>query len=110
MPIALSRRVWHPPRRVPAVPLSAPCFAHPDRSGYAVCMTCQAVLCQECATTFDGINFCRPCLARRRDAGGPTVAWPRRLGHLATALALAAMLVACVHVMAWIATILAGFR
>jgi len=42
------------------------CAHHPDRAGHAVCMACRKVLCQECATTWDGINYCMSCLARRR--------------------------------------------
>jgi len=46
--------------------LAQTCIHHPARPGAAVCMTCHQVVCQECATTWDGINYCRPCLALRR--------------------------------------------
>lgn len=91
-------------------PLSTSCVQHHDRAGYAVCMSCRAVLCQECATTFDGINFCRPCLDQRRGVAGTASSWPRRLGHAATALVLVLMLIACVRLMAWISTVLAGWK
>ena len=45
---------------LPAVQL---CAHHPERRGYALCMTCRKVVCQECATTWEGVNHCRPCLA-----------------------------------------------
>lgn len=95
---------------MPATPVSVPCFRHADRAGFAVCMSCRAVLCQECATTFDGINYCRPCLDLRRGTVAAGRGWTRHLGHAATAFALGAALLATVHLMAWIATVLAGMR
>jgi hypothetical protein len=95
---------------VSVVPVSVPCFQHADRTGFAVCMACRAVLCQECATTFDGINYCRPCLDRQRGVVRTASAWPRRLGHAATAAIQAGLAVACVHLMAWVASVLAGLR
>ncbi len=44
------------------------CANHPDRAGSALCMTCRKIVCQECATQWDGINYCVACLALRRDA------------------------------------------
>jgi hypothetical protein len=32
-------------------------------------MRCKKLICQECATTFEGINHCAPCLT---DVGGGT--------------------------------------
>lgn len=29
-------------------------------------MACGKTLCQECATEWDGINYCAPCVGRRR--------------------------------------------
>lgn len=42
------------------------CAHHPERPGFALCMSCRRVVCQECATTWNGVNHCRPCLARIR--------------------------------------------
>ena len=42
------------------------CYNHPERYGHAVCMTCRKTVCQECATEFDGVNYCVPCLLKRR--------------------------------------------
>jgi B-box zinc finger len=44
------------------------CAHHPDRPGHALCMSCRKVVCQECATEWDGINYCVVCLAARRGA------------------------------------------
>ncbi len=44
------------------------CANHPERPGHALCMACRKVVCQECATEWDGINYCVACLAQRRQA------------------------------------------
>jgi len=41
------------------------CAHHPERPGIALCMSCRKVVCQECTSTWDGVNHCRPCLATR---------------------------------------------
>ena len=46
------------------------CANHPDRFGHALCMNCRKTVCQECATEWDGINYCVRCLAGRRRASG----------------------------------------
>ncbi|MBI2932709.1 MAG: hypothetical protein HYY16_13765 [Planctomycetes bacterium] len=54
------------------------CANHPERYGHALCMTCGKVVCQECATPWDGINYCASCLARRRQGarkGGSALSW-----------------------------------
>jgi hypothetical protein len=67
-------------------------------------MSCRKVVCQECATTWDGVNHCRPCLAKRgaiaapRRSVGAWVAWTVGCGLL---LALAG------RAMAWSAAMLA---
>jgi len=42
------------------------CAHHPERLGFALCMSCRRVVCEECATTWGGVNHCRPCLERLR--------------------------------------------
>ena len=42
------------------------CANHPERPALALCMACGRRLCQECATPWEGINFCASCLAARR--------------------------------------------
>jgi hypothetical protein len=38
-------------------------------------MSCHRAVCQECATTWDGINYCAACLESRRQAAGPRASW-----------------------------------
>jgi hypothetical protein len=42
------------------------CAYHPERPGFALCMSCRKVVCEECATTWAGVNHCRTCLAAVR--------------------------------------------
>jgi succinate dehydrogenase/fumarate reductase-like Fe-S protein len=42
------------------------CANHKDRPAHAVCMSCRKDVCGECATEWDGINYCVSCLAARR--------------------------------------------
>jgi hypothetical protein len=44
------------------------CADHPERPVHARCMSCGKTLCDECATEWDGINYCAACLSRRRQA------------------------------------------
>jgi hypothetical protein len=52
------------------------CRNHPDREGIGVCVRCRSVVCVECTTKVDRMNFCTSCLAslsppaRRRAEGG----------------------------------------
>jgi hypothetical protein len=39
-------------------------------------MSCGAAVCQECATTWDGINHCATCLARRGRTRETRRTWP----------------------------------
>jgi hypothetical protein len=41
----------------------------------AMCMACQKRICQNCATVWDGINYCVDCLAERRRGEGVTGRW-----------------------------------
>jgi len=67
-------------------------------------MSCRKVVCQECATTWDGVNHCRPCLAKR----GAVLAPQRRIGAwIAWALLCGALLAVAGRAMAWSAAILA---
>ena len=44
------------------------CANHPERMAQALCMQCQKSLCQECATSWEGINYCAVCLEKTRSA------------------------------------------
>ena len=83
------------------------CANHADRPGYAVCMACGKVVCQECATRWDGINYCVGCLAERR------LGARRRssaLRWVALALVTTGLFYAAGRVMVFSAAVLAGFH
>jgi hypothetical protein len=81
------------------------CAHHPERPGHTLCMECRKVLCAECATDWDGINYCEDCLGRRRVA----MRSRRRLpGVVLLAASSALLLVAVAWLMAWTAVLYAG--
>ena len=84
------------------------CYNHPDRYGHATCMTCKKTVCQECATDFDGIFYCSPCLAGRRKSSGqgaPVAGW------IFVSLAAAALFSIGPKLLVWAATLLQrGFQ
>jgi hypothetical protein len=83
------------------------CAFHPDRPGHAACMSCRTVLCQECATAYDGIFYCAQCLAaRRRGARGRAAP----LGWALMLLAMAVLFVLQVRLTVWTGALLAGLR
>lgn len=45
--------------------MASTCAFHQDRPGRAVCMACRRVVCEECATEWEGIHHCPACLAAR---------------------------------------------
>ena len=51
-----------------AAPSIARCVNHAERPAFARCMSCGKMLCQECATQWDGIWHCAECLAASRSA------------------------------------------
>lgn len=38
------------------------CANHPDREGVGVCVGCRSVICVECSTKIDRMNYCTRCL------------------------------------------------
>ena len=68
-------------------------------------MNCKKVVCQECATQWEGINFCVACLKSKREKSTEksTVA-----GWLAISAAIVLLFYAASGLMAWSASILAG--
>ena len=68
-------------------------------------MACRKVLCQECATEWDGINYCVACLALRRKADR---ARSSVLSWAAVLLASAALFFASARLMVWAAVFVAG--
>jgi hypothetical protein len=61
-------------------------------------MSCHRAVCQECATTWDGINYCAACLARRRQAAGPRSSF---LGLLVVLGAAAGLFWIVARLMVW---------
>jgi hypothetical protein len=38
------------------------CTNHPDREGVGICVNCRSVVCVECSTKIDRMNYCIRCL------------------------------------------------
>ncbi len=83
------------------------CANHHDRAAHAVCMSCRKDVCGECATEWDGINYCVTCLAarRQRERSGSAL-----LAAFATLLACALLVALSVELMVWSAALLGGLR
>ncbi len=90
--------------------ISRICVHHPERAGFATCMSCHQVVCQECATTRDGINFCRPCLAARHRDGGEASRFSVALALLMQVTLLATLFVLTAWLIAWALATMAGWR
>lgn len=66
------------------------CQNHPEREGIGVCVRCRRVVCAECSTKIDRMNFCTGCLAamtadprRRAQLGDRTAGAGPAVGILA---------------------------
>lgn len=79
------------------------CAHHPDRPGHALCMACRKALCRECATEWDGINYCASCLAQRRRS---VAARGSLLGWLGLVLAVGLLFLGLPHVVVWAGVLL----
>src|SRR3954462_13990536 len=55
----MSNPHWAPPQNLPR---TFRCSSHPDREGVGVCVSCRAVICVECSTKIDRMNYCIRCL------------------------------------------------
>ncbi|MDP9194451.1 MAG: B-box zinc finger protein [Acidobacteriota bacterium] len=86
-------------------PTTQRCSAHEQRPAFARCMTCAKMLCQECATQWDGIWHCASCLGSRR---GAVVQRSQFFGWVAVATLSLLMLFAGARVMVWMAAMIAG--
>ena len=83
------------------------CANHPERPGHALCMACRKVVCQECATEWDGINYCVACLAERGKAAAPRSSL---FGWITLLAASGLLFYASVHLMAWVGVFAASWR
>ena len=68
-------------------------------------MTCAKMLCQECATQWDGIWHCAACLGSRR---GAVVQKSQLFGWVSVVTLSLVMLFAGARVMVWMAAMIAG--
>src|SRR5688572_12888701 len=65
---------YGPPQNLPH---TFRCSNHPDREGVGICVNCRAVICVECSTKIDRMNYCIRCLqaatepARTADRDNP---------------------------------------
>ena len=87
---------------MPALSQSS-CANHPDRPGRALCMSCKKVVCQECATQWDGINYCVRCLAARRKATDASTSWG---AWIATAVVCLLLFLLAPALMVWVGALL----
>lgn len=81
------------------------CSFHQDRAAFARCMSCAKMLCQSCATQWDGIWHCASCLGRKRGsevARSPVASW------IGVAMLSVILLYAAARVMVWSAAVIAG--
>lgn len=44
------------------LPYSFRCVNHADREGVGICVSCRNVVCVECSTKIDRMNYCIRCL------------------------------------------------
>jgi len=88
-------------------PLGRVCAHHPERPGHALCMDCRKGVCAECATDWDGVNYCAPCIERRRQRLRSHRRWP---GLVLLAVASVLLLLAAARLTVWTGVVLAGLR
>jgi len=81
------------------------CSFHSARPAFARCMACATMLCQECATQWDGIWHCAACLAAKRGSRrerSRVLSWISVIGASILVLYLGA------RVMVWTGAVIAG--
>jgi hypothetical protein len=78
--------------------VTSTCVHHPDRPAHALCMSCSRAVCQECATTWDGVNHCAACLARLGRAQPTRRSWP---GVLLVVIVSAGLFWVATQLMVW---------
>ena len=93
-----------------AVGMSRICIHHPERAGFATCMSCRQVVCQECATTRDGIHYCRPCLGALHQTTNQSRHWRQKVAQFTQLVALIAMFIATAWLMTWALATIAGWQ
>ena len=81
------------------------CAFHESRPAFARCMSCAKMLCQECATQWDGIWHCAACLAAKRGTRRQSSRLASWISVIAASLLL---LYLGARVMVWTGAIIAG--
>lgn len=81
------------------VALASHCANHPGRPAHALCMSCGKAVCQECATTREGIHYCAACLAQSGRASRARTPW---LAWLAATLVAAGLFWGLTRLMVWV--------
>jgi len=67
---------------------SQACANHSERAARAVCMSCKKAVCQECATQWEGINYCVHCLRNQRKQTTVRSSMPEAVVVLVASVAL----------------------
>ena len=88
-----------------ASPAAQRCSYHADRPAFARCMSCAKMLCQECATQWDGIWHCAACLGVKR---GTKRQSSRVLSWIGVIAASLLFLYLGARVMVWTGAVIAG--
>ena len=81
------------------------CAEHPERHSHAVCMSCRKLLCQECTTLWEGINYCQQCVGQL--AAAP-VRRARPIGAIVMLTITVALALALVRLAVGLGVLLAG--
>jgi len=55
----MSHPTWTAPQNLPH---TFRCRNHPEREGVGICVSCRSVVCVECSTKVDRMNYCIRCL------------------------------------------------
>ncbi|HEX2834365.1 MAG TPA: hypothetical protein VHW00_15250 [Thermoanaerobaculia bacterium] len=82
------------------------CAVHSQRPVFARCMSCRKMLCQECATQWDGIWHCAACLSAKR---GAQVERSPILGWIAVVFSSLVLLFTGARVMVWAGAMIASW-
>lgn len=68
------------------------CGTHPDREGVGICVSCRSVVCVECSTRVDRMNYCIRCLQSAAQPAAAREEDPRREVLLGVPLLLGSFL------------------
>ncbi len=78
----------------PNLPQNFHCANHPQREGVGICVSCRSVVCVECSTRIDRMNYCIRCLTAAAPQAEPRERSTRPAALVGVPLLLAALLMA----------------